>query len=103
MAFGLEAQGPDQGVAQALAVPRITTDQGLEIQRVVVTQTEHQLALGGDPHAVAIATEVVAMRRDKADVRPCALHPPIARRPAGLLTAAHQRMARLDTLAHLVA
>jgi len=103
MTLGFQAQRLDQRLTQALAVSRMRTQQALEIQRVVVAEAEHQLALGGDAHTVAVAAEIVTVRRDEPHLGLRADHMPVARRPAGDLAAAQQRMALFDTLAHLVA
>ena len=44
--LGLEAQRLDQRLTQAFAVTGMSTQQTLEIQRVVMAKAEHQLALG---------------------------------------------------------
>ncbi len=68
-----------------------------------MTEAQHQLAFGCDPYAIAAAAEIVAVRRDEADLRLRARHLPVARRPTGDMAAAHQRMPLFDALAHLIA
>ncbi|MNT73345.1 hypothetical protein D3C72_2120410 [compost metagenome] len=61
MPLGLEPEGIDQGRAQSRAIAGMAADQRLEVQRALVTEAEHQLAFGGDAHAVAVAAEVAAV------------------------------------------
>ncbi|MNN97783.1 hypothetical protein D3C81_2170160 [compost metagenome] len=61
MPLGLEPERLHQRRAQSRAIAGMATDQRLEIQRALMAEAEHQLAFGGDAHAVAVAAEVAAV------------------------------------------
>src|SRR5579883_3013084 len=64
---------PDGGLAAAAA------DRRLHVELVVVQETEVELAVGGEPHAVAGAAVGLAHGRDEAHDPGRALEPPVAR------------------------
>ena len=77
-------------------IPRVGTQDALEINRVGLPQAGMQHAGGRHAHAVAVLAKIVGQGRDEADLAAGLGHADVARRPAGPFSQIDQRPALLD-------
>ena len=71
--------GGSDRLAQRCVVTRMREQRGAQVGAILLPETHEDFTRAGDPHTVAAFAEVVAERRDEADLLAGLLQPDVAR------------------------